>query len=1048
MTPEEQQRLEALPTLKSLDLVPGVEEVNDGGNFRASEKNFHHATHSSYGVLADVREGGLKRDLSTLLERPIDITETDDQFMLYRFDEDGEARVPIQDLAAYYQLHDDDPNWTRGRRGGVKYTSNSLANSLQVNHSGHGTPSTRERYLRQYASLYTNPVPVKVQFLLAFGATPITPEDNEYWDSRGWSRRDTDTHKLLLGVIPVVTLWNPNNTPLVMNANANTSQVFRMSTPPFALELRKYRADGTIYNNGTFNINHANGSNDHDGRAGRLFPHVMQLRFANTTPIVFEPGEVKIFSFPSSAGGSLSENGNALRVASRGDANLYEPINEWDPFGFFVTFHGSRWLRNPSTNPAVPNDALRVVDSETGSNRGYLLFGPNDHITTQIYTESTATAGQQVARMNETRGGAFNFYLMDYSHGRWNSGTMHFRNYQFISRFGGPTRLGEAGGNEAFNAELMAAGFPGGNFTIPFEPRDEAIPGIQLINAAAGSGEAIAFLEFSMAAGCEVSSSSAGGFAGGRRITTRPFHHGSIIASTFVDDSDAASRYDYGWDWQAGKINNVEDSIIQGDPGTGRGFYGGGYTIEAGATHVVQQEIPVLPPISIASLSSAHLGGFSLANAASVANPDSGVNGTNSSLINEPEIPGDFHRVTATGQGGLAPHIMQAIGNSYAHPNIPADKAFITKTRLFNLREGSLDVPYVDHAYLANKALWDEYFFSSITPQPARVQLYERADRDARAVAGNFFLDGEPLPNRRMVPYGTEIDRERLDELFAQKDLIRDGMADKIAAHLMVEGPFNINSTSVDAWRTLFSSLRGKPVAYLENGRVNSTTTDGTAVGPGALANSEPINTAAITRPNNPPEQWKAARELTDAEIDELAEAMVHQVRLRGPFLSLSEFVNRRLDAGNEELAVKGALQAAIDDPSVSINAAFRTAARMLDAESTGIDFAFPAAANGPIAYGSAPYVDQADILRNLAGQLTPRGDTYVIRTYGDSIDAAGKVVARAWCEAIVQRIPEYVDPSADEPHIRQADLQSPSNRNFGRRFQIVSFRWLNPDEV
>jgi len=91
--------------------------------------------------------------------------------------------------------------------------------------------------------------------------------------------------------------------------------------------------------------------------------------------------------------------------------------------------------------------------------------------------------------------------------------------------------------------------------------------------------------------------------------------------------------------------------------------------------------------------------------------------------------------------------------------------------------------------------------------------------------------------------------------------------------------------------------------------------------------------------------------------------------------------------------------------------------------------------------------VDQADILRNFAEQLTPRGDTFVIRTYGDSLSENGEVIARAWCEAVVQRVPEYLD-TQDENETKQADLQSPENIRFGRRFKIVSFRWLNADEV
>lgn len=70
-----------------------------------------------------------------------------------------------------------------------------------------------------------------------------------------------------------------------------------------------------------------------------------------------------------------------------------------------------------------------------------------------------------------------------------------------------------------------------------------------------------------------------------------------------------------------------------------------------------------------------------------------------------------------------------------------------------------------------------------------------------------------------------------------------------------------------------------------------------------------------------------------------------------------------------------------------------------------------------------------------------------MIRTYGDSIDGSGKVVARAWCEAVVQRRPDYVDP-IDENHIKQATLKSEANKHFGRQFQIVSFRWLDATEI
>ena len=62
---------------------------------------------------------------------------------------------------------------------------------------------------------------------------------------------------------------------------------------------------------------------------------------------------------------------------------------------------------------------------------------------------------------------------------------------------------------------------------------------------------------------------------------------------------------------------------------------------------------------------------------------------------------------------------------------------------------------------------------------------------------------------------------------------------------------------------------------------------------------------------------YSGYRELSDEDIAELAEAVVEQVRERGPFLSLSEFVNRRL-SNDADLSLSGALQSAIDSSGLN----------------------------------------------------------------------------------------------------------------------------------
>ena len=1064
----DEQELDKLPSFKTLDFVSLGTPPADGAP-KLSQRNFHAATIHSHGVLADVREGGLKRDLSTILEQPIRLEDNGQEFMLYEFDDPrfpylnnpnderrANSRVPIQDLAAYYQLYDHQPSFGNGRRAGVQYTSSALPGSLQIKVPDHdGGSKEPERLIREYTSLYKRPVVTKVQFLVGVMAQSISQAERDWiqavvdgttpsggnpdWERRGGFKpiRDSDTLKLKLGVQPMVTLWNPNSLPLVMEAK----QILRYNVPPFGIRIRKYRAGGNDYESLWMNLGYANNSagGTSNGQAGG---NLLCIRLASQ-PVVFEPGEVKVFSLPDSAAAYLTDDGdnegNTLSAAGVNERPL-NVLNEWDPFGLFL-------MRNSAPMGHYNNQAPDVQFLNNNRQRAQTLFmSPSDRISVSVDSESAATALQRA----DGRNGGFGLYIFDegYMSGHWSTWADALRHDILLSRHGSSNNENKAalGG---FYRELMLPGFPGGEAPIEFDDETNAISGTQL-ELAGNNGEIIGLMDFSLSIGSETSSSASGGFGGGRRITSRPFLHSATPALPFITNADKPSLYDYGMDWQVSRINTVEDSILQAKPETGNGYYGGGYTIENGTTHVIQNEIPVLPPISIASLSHAYLGGFSMAKAVPVGEDpdvDPYPYWFKSGPVNNPTGV-TYQRVTASGLNGLAPQMGQAIGNSYAHPNIPADEAFTTKARIFDLDEGSFEVPYVDHSYLANKSLWDEFFFSSISPQPSKVPLFESSDRTAKQVADDFFFNDKPLPNRRINPYTTALDQAKLDTLFTQASTYTGGLADKIAAHLMVDGAFNVNSTSVDAWKVFLSSLKGKPVAYLDGGAApKEAGPDGTVVSPGSLPNAVPVKTADITSPNSPPEQWKTGRELTDDEIEQLAVAVVKQVKLRGPFLSLSEFVNRRLDDSDLPLSLKGALQAALDDEDVDINANFRKSGRMLDNETATINgFEFPDAAKGPIAYGSAPYVDQADVLRHFSEQLTPRGDTFVIRTYGDSIDGNGNVAARAWCEAVVQRVPEYLDP-ADEAHEKQSELTD-ANKVFGRHFKIISFRWLNSEEV
>lgn len=986
-------QLDQIPSLATLDLVSGAVG-------RPARENFHHVSPFTYSVVTDVREGGLKRDLNTLLERRISRSESGDPFMLYRFNDfrtpfgTQNQRVPIHDLAAFYQIYDQTryDGTSESWREGVSYNSNRLPNTVQIAQPNLG-PAI-EQFERQYAQMHQSPVPVKMQLLVTMTAHPLPKTVAE---------QSGDTHYIRLHLMPAVTFWNPTNLPLVMNPSDNnaTSKLFRFMSAGFNInwikngqELDPIRPMPLAFA--------SVGGNQNNGRL-RDKAMIFTMFFSTQDyPITFEPGEVRVFSYEPPDPGATSFN----------FWNGQQAMPGWNP-GVTFPMQASTW---GSGDHSYNTRYLSV-------NAGGDGVAP-DRIAIRIGTDFEDNTDYSVNTM--FRGAALSFNIRQANQGG------NLRSYQMLSRrWIFQTDRAEL---KEFNDSLIRKGFPDGAPT-PYRTLDRDVSELVRITEA---GEHWPLFQYALMAGVETSEDSATGSFGGRKFASRPFLHSSAIAPQHIDRIDGESLYMYGWNWWIEEANSVLEANMQVAPNNRSGYYGGGYTPEWGSTHVVQQEVPVVPPVSIAGLSHAHLGGHSLA---------------------KQRGHTFWPMVNALGAYTMFPFTIQAIGNSYAHPMLPPDQAFRDWTRVYNSSPtGAIPVKLADHSYLANKALWDEFFFSSITPRNPNVEPFGNQGRlSARDVAEGIFLRNETAPNRRIVPRKKDVDEDRLDELFGQADDFHDGLADKIASHLMVEGSFNVNSTSVEAWRVFLSSLRDQPVAYLDTDRamsgaadeiVEAQTNGGVPVAgfslPSAVQESEEMSDPSAT------EQWLGARVLTEEQIDELAQAIVRQVKLRGPFLSMSEFINRRLDANNQELAVKGALQAAIDDPAVSINADFRDAEGVRSFSADEIadqNPAFPEALEGPVAYGSSAYVDQADILRNLAEQLTVRGDTFVIRTYGDTLDANGKVVARAWCEAVLQRVPEYVDDT-DENHLKTSDLQSASNKKYGRKIEIISFRWLNKDEV
>ncbi len=361
--------------------------------------------------------------------------------------------------------------------------------------------------------------------------------------------------------------------------------------------------------------------------------------------------------------------------------------------------------------------------------------------------------------------------------------------------------------------------------------------------------------------------------------------------------------------------------------------------------------------------------------------------------------------------------------------------AYVARNRTLVAQTGSGESarpPVYDTVYLANEALWDGFFFSGAAPVLSHSSGSGRpgvwssptasSSRSLARVIEDFVRNPaeNPLRNPRM-----RLVKGHLPEESLAADLLRPEGCMKIAGHLMVDGAFNVNSTSIEAWTALLSGLRGASFDVTSGSPPNSSVTAFPRF-------HQPTGTAD--------DHWNGFRTLTDGQIRALAEGIVSEVEARGPFLSLAEFVNRRVS--NDNAGLKGAIQTAIDNGGLNSGALY---------DNLQTNAGYPAQSRNNInpartGVGIPGYLTQADVLQSLAPVITVRSDTFTIRGYGEARNDAGEIIATAMCEAVVQRLPDFLD-ERDERYTAVDELGD-INQKFGRRFGIVSFRYLSAEEM
>lgn len=417
-------------------------------------------------------------------------------------------------------------------------------------------------------------------------------------------------------------------------------------------------------------------------------------------------------------------------------------------------------------------------------------------------------------------------------------------------------------------------------------------------------------------------------------------------------------------------------------------------------------------------------------------------------IFDYPRSKDDMMSLAAFSNANLSMFVWQptfAFSEGFANPFVRRD-AVINKTDSV-LHENEL----IDISYLLNASVWDRFFLSTF-PQKNAPSVIEAGMR---------------LPNTRNFLASVPEDKS---ELYGSEDALKNA-----ARFIAVDGAFNVNSTSYEAWRALLGGLLGTQKKSVLEGdypkSVNSSNPDEYYMpNPGNL---NPLLSPQDETFNFGFRDAQAGRNISKSDIDRLAREIVAEVKRRAPFFSLADFVNRRLvpysqaksDESLNYQSLMGTISAAIDrleneDLNSNKRGTFYTDFNYQKKDAltslTNVSKVFSEYENtDEFAENSFSTVlgkkyqrfmglpgavlKQSQILNAIGPVITARGDTFTVRAFGEYKNPMSNSSAKMYCEAVVQRSVEPVESGDDKlsPH-----------GSFGRKFKIVSFRWLSPSEL
>ncbi|MES2475089.1 MAG: hypothetical protein V4640_04865 [Verrucomicrobiota bacterium] len=984
------------------DVIQGLEELKNvtnrqgivslqtavlalGGGDEAQKKinpRSKSLTVSSVGLLTDPVNGGLKTDLTPLMEGPPGTNPN------------GAADTD----SPYFQATWGAPSWAYLRNHYQKYKNISNVDVGEPRYALDGTVDVDPTYTSSLVGL--TPAPETENLLPVLAKAQIMFSLVTHYSHIGGRINDFNQYAIPKGNTfhavphlvydPVITLYNPYDVELDIS-----KMRVRIWDPPVGFRFQKHDKQagtnpwlrqefetGTYHGLARFQID-----NERNPNARKYFTLLLQdmdpsgSRKGN---MALAPGEVKVFM---------------ARVENNWTWGL-ETRDEWNPRSFFE-WQAGRDMGNIDrrTNNNFGVEGINQVDWRAGFQVDHLSYGSGRPTNSKYPFEYDASQNNRYSfgggwvdlRAGPAKTGpyasdditvyckpqrcvqdaSFPDFQVDILAGKNVSATQDIlRSYQF--------RLGDVPLELSTGAD-------------PAKPISRRLSAYSLLQGpTAGVAGKTPFAVFTMAAKTTRD----------QRDDSKSWLYNNLVTSGAKHDSRAIGNAAQSYDL---RLEEVSDFDYIAYDGKNRGFFGAIADSNGGVSLVPMYRVPVTPAAS--------LGDWIASN-----------------LVSSSEFP----------------RVNYPLGNSFAHPLIPGGSI----TESSPVTSGAR---MLDHSYLMNAAFWDRYYFSSATDYSSAAFKDKRSKAE---VLEDFFSGDKAMLNSRLIPYLTG-DGDAASVASEYNSKAPAEFSTEFASNSVIKGAFNINSDSVDAWRSVLSSMRDAAVigwkddshdvdektAFVRNGLPIA----------GSADDANPKNSLGV----NGQVRWAGFRVLNDDRIEELAIAIVKQIRLRGiedgaPSLCLADFVNRRIGASNQLHGLKGILQSAIED--TPINTDFHrmdsnnVSSGSLPANRTR-GLANRNALDGNTADGAAPMLTQGDLLTGLAPFITARGDTFTIRAYGEARNNSGNAVeARAWCEATVQRIPEYVD-STNPPETAQSNLTL-NNVNFGRRFTITSFRWLNASEI